>query len=237
MKITSRQSQNLTLRILRQRGKVLLHCSGCWLLLVSFLLALSAAPTSEAATGGKRGVSTMTVNLYVGGGTGRVLALNPADPGYITNLIATVTGIYYEIVASQPQVRLEGVADAIAARRPDLVSVEEASLIRTESPGDLIFGGTNLATHVVFDYLQMLVDALAARGAHYAVASAEEELDVELPMLNLQTGTIDDARLTDRDAILIRTDLPPGHLRVSNPRHGHFSNVIQIPTLGLSVER
>ena len=141
MKITSRQSQNLTLRILRQRGKVLLHCSGCWLLLVSFLLALSAAPTSEAATGGKRGVSTMTVNLYVGGGTGRVLALNPADPGYITNLIATVTGIYYEIVGSQPQVRLEGVAEAIAARRPDLVSVEEASLIRTESPGDLVFAG------------------------------------------------------------------------------------------------
>jgi len=35
-------------------------------------------------------------------------------------------------------------------------------------------------------------------------------LDVELPMLNLQTQTIDDARLTDRDAILIRTDLPPG---------------------------
>jgi len=36
---------------------------------------------------------------------------------------------------------------------------------------------------------------------------------MQLPMLNLQTQTIDDARLTTRDAILIRTDLPPGHLR------------------------
>ena len=64
---------------------------------------------------------------------------------------------------------------------------------RTESPGDLILGGTNLATQAVFDYLQILLDALAARGAHYAVASLANELDVELPMLNLQTGIIDDS--------------------------------------------
>src|SRR5262249_51916174 len=109
-----------------------------------WLLALSTPQAIAAGLGSKRGVSAMTVNLYVGGGTGRVLALDPTDPGYVTNLIATVTGIYYEIVASQPQARLEGVADAIAARKPDLVSVEEASLIRNESPGDLVFGGTNL---------------------------------------------------------------------------------------------
>jgi endonuclease/exonuclease/phosphatase family metal-dependent hydrolase len=209
----------------------------CFALLFSAPLFGSRMFAGETGFGSKRGVSTMTVNLYVGSGTDRVLALNPADPGYITNLIATVTGIYYEIAASQPQLRLQRVADEIAARKPDLVSVEEASLVRTESPGDLILGGTNLATHVVFDYLQILADALAARGAHYAVAIAEDELDVELPMLNLQTGTIDDARLTDRDAILVRTDLPAGHLKVSNPQHGHFRNVIQIATLGLSVER
>src|SRR5258706_315943 len=84
-----------------------------------------------------------------------------------------------------------------------------------------IFGGATPATNVVFDYLQMLVDKLAASGAHYAVAASTDELDVELPMLNLQTGTIDDARLTDRDAILVRTDLSPGQLRVSNPQTGH----------------
>src|SRR5947199_9222729 len=208
------------------------------LLLLAALLSPALTVLGGAVdVGGKRHVDMMTINLYVGGGTGRVLALNPADPGYLTNLVATVTGIYYEILASQPPVRLQGVADEIATRMPDMVAVEEASLIRTESPGDLIIGGTNPATHVVLDYLQILVDALAARGARYAVVSTADEIDVELPMFHLQTGAIDDVRLTDRDGILVRTDLPPGQLRVSNAQHGNFRNVIRISSIGLSVLR
>ena len=184
-----------------------------------------------------REVNTMTINLYIGGGTGRVLALDPTDPAYVPNLISTVTGIYYEILASQPAVRLQGVADEVAARRPDILAVQEASLIRNASPGDIVLGGSSPATNVVFDYLQILVDALAARGAHYAVASTAAEIDVELPMFNWQTGSFDDVRLTDRDAILVRTDLPPGHLRTRHPQSGNFANVIQIPALGLSLLR
>lgn len=202
----------------------------CVLLMAAWLMSVTQAQSSVTGVGGKRSVDVMQVNLYVGGGLQRAVALNPADPGYVTNLIATVTGIYYEIIASQPPVRLQGVADQIAARRPDLVSVEEASLIRLESPGDLIFGGTNPATNVVFDYLQTLVDALNARGAHYAVAAATYGFDAEMPMLNLQTGTIDDARLTDREAILVRTDLPPGQLRVTNPQGANFHNVVVTAT-------
>src|SRR5437667_1621074 len=213
-------------------------CSVLRLLLVAALLSTTLSVLAGAVdVGGKRHVDTMTINLYVGGGTGRVVALNPADPGYLTNLVATVTGVYFEILASQPAIRLQGVADEIATRMPDIVAVEEASLIRTESPGDLIIGGTNPARQVVFDYLQILVDALAARGARYAVVSSANEIDVELPMVNLQTGRVDDVRLTDRDAILVRTDLPPGQLRVGNAQHGNFKNVVQIPSIGLSVLR
>ena len=208
------------------------------LLLLAALLSPALTVLGGAVdVGGKRHVDMMTINLYLGGGTGRVLALNPADPGYLTNLVATVTGIYYEILASQPSIRLQGVADEIATRMPDIVAVEEASLIRTESPGDLIIGGTNPARQVVFDYLQILVDTLATRGARYAVVSTANEIDVELPMFNLQTGRVDDVRLTDRDAILVRTDLPPGQLRVGNAQHGNFKNVVQIPSIGLSVLR
>src|ERR1051325_1481448 len=209
---------------------------GCALIVGTLFFGLTNL-FAGSSDGGKRGLETMTVNLYVGGDAGRVLALNPADPDYLNKLVTTVTGVYYEIVQSQSQVRLEGVANEIAARLPDIVAVQEASLIRNQSPGDLVVGGTSPATNVVFDYLQILVDKLQAKGAHYAVASFEDELDVELPMLNLQTGTIDDARLTDRDAILVRTDLPPGQLQLSNPQGGRFSHVIEIPSLGLSVNR
>lgn len=207
------------------------------MLLAALLSPASSVRSGAIDVGGKRQVDAMTINLYLGAGTGPLLALNPADPGYLTNLVATVTGIYYEVLASQPPVRLQGVANEIARRRPDLVAVEEASLIRTESPGDLIVGGRNPATHVVFDYLQILVDALANRGARYAAVSTDNELDVELPLFNLQTGVIDDVRLTDRNAILVRTDLPPGQLRFGNPQHGNFKNVVQIPSIGLSVLR
>ena len=205
------------------------------------MAALLASPTTIHADtkggGGKRGVDTMTVNLYVGGNLGRVIALDPTDPACLANLVSTVTGVFYEIVTSQPGTRLERVADRIAARMPDLVAVQEASLLRNQSPGDLVVGGTTPATNVVYDYLAILVDALEARGAHYAVVSRTEELDAEMPMFNLLTSTMDDARLTDREAILVRTDLPPGQLRVSHPQGGHFSNGIQIPSIGLSVWR
>jgi hypothetical protein len=200
------------------------------LLLAGLVTVMATAQAEVPGIGGKRGVDVMQINLCVGGDLHRAVALNPTDPNYVSNLIVTVTGIYYEIAASQPPARLQGVAEQIATRMPDLVSIEEASLIRLQSPGDLAYGGKTPATNVVFDYLQILTDALAAQGAHYTVAAVTYGFDAEMPMFNLQTGTIDDARLTDREAILVRTDLPPGQLRARNPQCGNFNNVVVTPT-------
>ena len=209
--------------------------------LVTSALPVSSNPAEHKRGDHKRGdrdVDVMTVNLYVGGDSGRILALDPTDPGYMYKLPATVAGVYGEIVASDPPARLQTVADEIAARMPDIVAVEEASLIRRQSPGDLLFGGTNAATEVVFDYLQILVADLAAQGACYTVVSTANEMDVELPMLvSFQPLAIDDVRLSDREAILVRSDLPHGQLRVTNPQSGNFANVIEIPSLGLAIER
>jgi len=223
-------SVNCAGRTIRRAVNGPLSCAA-GLLLTVMLTASVAAAGGRPGVGGKPSVDTMNANLYVGADIGRVIALDPSDPEYLTKLVSTVTGVFYEIVASQPGTRLEGVADRIAARMPDLVAVQEASLIRNQSPGDLVVGGSTPATNVVYDYLAILVDALKARGAHYAVVSRTEEVDVEMPMFNLQTGTMDDARLTDRDAILVRTDLPPGQLRVSNPQGGHFTYRIELPTV------
>ncbi len=193
-------------------------------ILLSVILAwCGSAQAGQEGIGGKRSLDAMTVNLYFGGGVERILEV---DPNNLPELVAAVTGVYYEIVASEPALRMQGVADRIAARLPDVVAVNEASLIRVQSPGDLIVGGTTPATTVVFDYLQLLIDALEAKGAHYAVVSSVDDLDIELPMQNLQTGSIEDARLTDRDAILVRTDLPPGQLRAAAPLHGNFATYL-----------
>jgi len=212
--------------------------SAALLVLLPIVLAFPKPVAAEREDcGGKRSFTTFTQNAYVGADIGRVMVLDPTDPNYFMNLLQAVTTTYYEMLASQPQVRMAGIADRIAAGRPDIVALQEVYELRRQSPGDLVLGGQVPATEVVVDFLQSLLDALAARGAHYAVAAVTNETDVEMPMFNLQTGGIDDARLTDREVILVRTDLPPGHLRVSNPRSGNFANHIVIPGVGLSVLR
>jgi endonuclease/exonuclease/phosphatase family metal-dependent hydrolase len=123
----------------------------------------------------------------------------------------------------------------IVARSPDIVALQEVSLLRRQSPGDLIVGGTVEATTVELDYLQILLAALHRYGGHYAVVSQVQNTDVELP---LATGpfTFDDVRLTDRDVILARTDLPPGQLRTSTPLNANFSAGLTLPT-GLRILR
>ncbi len=210
-------------------------------LFLAAVLLVSALPVRAGGqpAHGRRGLETMTVNLYIGGGTQSVLTVDPSD---LNALVMAVTGLYVEIAGSQPALRMDGVAARIAARQPDIVAVEEATLLRVQSPGDLVIGGTTPATDVVYDYLQLLVDALAARGMHYAVVSTSDEWDIELPMLQLApdgtpTGVIDDVRQTDREAILVRTDLPPGALRVSHPQSGHFATNLEIPSIGFAVTR
>ncbi len=191
--------------------------------------------------GGNRDVAVLSYNAYVGTLIEQILALDPTDPAYQEQLVATVTALYHGLAASDPPARMAAIADQIAARKPDFVGLEELSQVLRQSPGDLVAGGTTPAQDVVYDYLQLVLDALDARGVHYAAAVVANELDVELPMLNLDAEGnivgIDDVRLIDREAILVRTDLPPGFLRWRNAQSGHFQNVIVVPSVGLEVKR
>src|SRR6185369_6236810 len=57
----------------------------------------------------------------------------------------------------------------------------------------------------------------------------------EVP-LALSPVAFDDLRLTDRDVILVRTDLPPGHLTISNPQSANFLAAVPLP-IGVNVLR
>ncbi len=209
------------------------------IVLVASLLAgvVSAAPAPRSGPGGKRDLAVMTQNCYVGAEIERVLLLDPADPAFLPKLIETVTTIYGQMLMSQPATRMSGVAQRIASQQPEVVALQEVYLLRTQSPGDLAVGGGTPATNVVIDFLNLITNSLAGQGVHYSVAAANTEADVELPMLNLQTGGIDDARLTDREVILVRSDLPPGQLRLLGAQGGHFTNVIVLPSVGITVWR
>jgi endonuclease/exonuclease/phosphatase family metal-dependent hydrolase len=86
---------------------------------------------------------------------------------------------------------------------------------------------------MLFDYLEILRAALAARGLDYKVAGKVQNVDVELPMV---TGsdplTFDDIRLTDFDVVLARSDVSVSKVVALNYQARLF-----LSNLGLEVPR
>jgi endonuclease/exonuclease/phosphatase family metal-dependent hydrolase len=204
---------------------------------VLILLLLAPFGWSQGLTDtGKRDIDIATINLYVGADFTPVLTLDPEDPAYGAKLIAGVATIYSRIRQTDFETRADALARQIVGRGPDLVALQEVTQIRRQSPGDSIVGGKIPAMLPDLDYLELLMVALQRHGGHYEVASYVNDVDVELPLLTPE-GIFDDLRLTDRDVILVRTDLPPGHLRTSNPGSGNFEARLPLPIDDVTVLR
>ncbi len=201
--------------------------------LFTAVVAACGVPTLAGPldVGGKKDLTVYQANAFIGGEIEKALTVDPSKPAEV---LKTVTEIYMEVLASDPPKHMTGLADEIVSARPDLVSLEEVYTIEKApatdqgAPGDFA---------VVFDYLQLLTDTLAAKGVHYKVAVVSTESDVVLPMLDPQTGNLAFGRAIDHEAILVRTDLPPGYLKVANPQSGRFSTYLQVPGAGISVYR
>ncbi|MFD7625034.1 endonuclease/exonuclease/phosphatase family protein [Streptomyces sp. NPDC059851] len=165
----------------------------------------------------------MTRNLYLGADLAPVLAATSPQA-----LVAAVTAVYANVQETDFHERAEALADEIAETDPHLVGVQEAVLWRSQTPA-----GPGSATHVEYDFLQILLDELSARGKHYAaVASITVGSDFEAPRST--PAGLQDIRLTDRDVLLARTDLPAREFSVANAQSARFQNSVSIcrPALG-----
>jgi len=168
------------------------------------------------------GITVLTWNVYYGTDATPLLTA-PTDQ--VPFVAASVWALAQQ---TNFPARAGALARAIAAQHPHLVGVEEAAIYRLQHPGDAAFGGTQPATQVVYDFLALLTDSLAARGLHYVVAAADSTTDVELPVItgvDPSTGipTFDDVRLTDRDAVLARSDV-----QIAHPQHATYAAFIPV---------
>ncbi len=188
------------------------------LLLVAILM-LPAYAAQPVPFKGNRTITVMSRNLYVG------FALNPIAAAIASNnipqLLLAVKNAIDTLHATNFPERAEALAAEIAAKQPDLVGLQEVSLIRSQFPPD--FSPTPNATTIEFDYLQILLDALAAHGLSYAPVVSVTDFDVELPGLLPNFACCKEYRLTDRDVLLARTDLGTEDLKLSNPQAGNFA--------------
>jgi endonuclease/exonuclease/phosphatase family metal-dependent hydrolase len=148
-------------------------------------------------------ITVMTRNVYVGADVESALASTSVE-----EFLASVAASWQAIQASSWSERVERIAQEIVQADPHVVGLQEISLIRRQSPGDAVVGGTIPATTVVQDYLQDLLDELTALGATYQVAAQVENFDVEVPLATNPTFTeFDDIRLTDYDVLLVRSGI------------------------------
>lgn len=200
-------------------------------LLLVFRIALPAPAGELPLANNHKAVTVMTRNLYLGAN------LQPVFDAMISGnrdaIVAAVTEIWRKVGSTNFPARAGGIAQEVEQAQPDLIGLQEAVLWRSQTPADLVGGN---AARVEYDFVQILLDALAARGLHYAVIAEERGVDVELPgylsAANALLGLLSDIRLTDREVILARTDLRMSELKLSNAQTGHYATNFRFPVNG-----
>lgn len=186
--------------------------------------ALLAVPAARAEQphpfAGDRQVTVMAQNLYLG------TDLNPifGAPSLPALFAAVGTG-WLQVQANDFPARAQAIADQIAAAKPDLVGLQEAELYRTDVPPD---GSATPAENVAYDFIQLLVDALAQRGLSYEPLAVFDGTDVELPAGLPPTL---DVRFSDRVTMLARTDEKTADLKLSNPQAGTYPTALHLNTV------
>jgi endonuclease/exonuclease/phosphatase family metal-dependent hydrolase len=196
------------------------------------------APTRASADAERSSpVRVMTRNLYFGADLAPIFAAST-----VQEVVAAATQRFTIVQQTDFPSRAQVIAKEIKVRRPDLVGLQEVALWRRGEPGVLDGPGTP-ATIVVYDFLQILQDALDEQGVAYRVLVQQVTTDGEVP-----TTLGFDIRLTQRNVILGRVpnreQKTPGHgeqapdgrgvgpddLTISNPASGLYATVLSVPT-------
>lgn len=189
-------------------------------------------PGAARAQGTGHEIGVMTRNVYLGAD------LSPAiNATGAAQFIAANGQILRDVDTNNFPVRARGLAQEIQSKAPDLVGLQEVSLWR-DGPVDFNapLTGNYTASHVTYDYLQLLLNQLNKGKEHYRVVFTEPEFDFEAPADydgNPATGTLGadkNGRLTMRDVILARE----GHgVKVNRAFGGHFRTLYSPTVAGL----
>jgi len=182
--------------------------------------AVLVAKTDQAGSGA---LTVMTRNVYIGARIENVLEA-PAEL-----IPCAVYQEWQTVQANDFNERAEILADEIVGATPHLVGLQEMTLFRTQSPGDFFWPPAyqQPATDVRMDFVQILLDALEAKGMHYVVAAQIQNFDIEVPATQgacdpyPPSDVFDDVRVTDFDVILAREDV-----QISNPKSGNYAAVL-----------
>lgn len=192
--------------------------------LLTIVLITSIATQFGFANESDREVKVATYNMYPGTEFSGIFQAQSE-----IEVLLEVSEAFGDVVASNVPERIAEIADQIATNHPDVVGLQEVAIW-----GIGPFDPANPLETVTFDFLQMLLANLEARGVNYAPIVVQENLSAELPGLFGPNFPADlrDVRFTDRVVILARTDLQTSEIKIENTAHGAFQNLIPVTVLG-----
>lgn len=144
-------------------------------------------------------VSFVTWNLYAGAD------LTPLFHAAPPQIPQGVTEVFRQFLATHFSVRAKAIASAIAEKRPDVIGLQEVSLVQFTIPNVDV---------VIYDFLQMVISHLKNRGLHFEVAVINDNVLLQLPTSH---GNV--VRMLDRDVILLRKD---SGFKVVHRQNGNF---------------
>ncbi len=182
-------------------------------------------PDAARAAAPARTATVMTRNLYLGAELGPVLAA--LATGNSTAIVGAATQTWNAVQATRPEERMGAIADEIVAVDAAVVGLQEVTTW-TRFDYNPVTGAVSNPT-VRYDFLALLLDALADRGADYrevAGATAHNFSSPPVPVLATPGATFPTiaVRLADRDVIIARDDV-----RVGNARTGTYQNIVSFP--------
>ncbi|MFC9247718.1 endonuclease/exonuclease/phosphatase family protein [Streptomyces sp. NPDC057136] len=195
--------------------------SRTWLtsLLVILFLVTPGSLTAAQAAQPPTTLKVMTRNLYWGADLTPVFTA-PSQG----ELLTRVDAAFKNVQATNFPERAEALADEIAGTDPHLVGLQEVALWRS---GAFDMSTTPNADHVEYDFLQILLRELAERGTHYEAVVSLTTGDYEAPRVT--SSGLQDIRLTDREVLLARTDLPANVFSVTHADKALFDAHVSVP--------
>jgi endonuclease/exonuclease/phosphatase family metal-dependent hydrolase len=161
----------------------------------------------------QRHLTVATYNLYLGADlTPLFSASSPQE------LVQRAGQIYTNVIRTDFPSRAEAIAKLLAANPPDVAGLQEVSRWETGPIGGPLSPS--------YDFLELLLAALAGHGLTYRPVATNVNFTSDPTPISTTTA----ARLTDRDVIIARTDLPSSRLKVSNPESHNFTATLVIPS-------
>jgi len=185
-------------------------------------LAAAAGPAAASATPPVRPTATvMTYNVYLGANLQPLFGEN--NP---FRLIEKADAIFRHLDMVDFRVRAVAIAQQIIEQDPDVVALQEVSLWQTAPASN----PSQLTTR--YDFLQILLDELESQGHPFRAVSVNPNFHGQLPIdFPITTFGV----FTDRNAIIVRTDLPTSELMTSNSAEDVYDRTLDVPVGGMTV--